>query len=110
AGLVLMHGSLAPNGAGHGRDLGLVAIGADGDRLAAREIDTVEIGEKAVHEVYTCLLAVADDVDAGVFLPFHREDGGVDLARRERIALEPPGGPEFLRFSKPEGLRQTAGD
>ena len=110
ARLELVDGALAADGAGHGRDLGLVAVGADADRLPAIEVDAVEIGEKAVHEMDARLLAVAHDVDAGVLLPLHREDGGVDLARGERVALELPGGPEFLRLGEPEGLGQTAGD
>ena len=77
---------------------------------AAVEIDAVEIGEKAVDEMDARLLAVADDVDAGVLLPLDREDGGVDLAGRERVALEPPGGPELFRLGEPEGLGQAAGD
>ena len=103
-------GTLAADRAGHGRDLGLVAVGADADRLAAGEIDAVEIGEKAMDEMDARLLAVADDVDARVLLPLDREDGGVDLARRERVALEAPGGPELLRLGEPDGLGQAAGD
>ena len=105
-----MDGALAADRAGHGRDLGLVAVGADADHLPAAEIDAFEIGEKAVDEVDARLLAVADDVDPGVLLQLHREDGRVDLARRERGAFELPGGPEFLRLGEPEGLRQAAGD
>jgi hypothetical protein len=106
----LVHGPLAADRASHGRDLGLVAVGADTDRLPTVEVDALEIAEKAMDEMDARLLAVADDVDAGVLLALHREDGRVDLARRERVALEPPCGPKFFRFSKPEGLRQAAGD
>jgi hypothetical protein len=92
------------------RDLCLVAVGADADRLPAVEIDAVEIGEKAVDEMDARLLAVAHDVDSRILLQLHREDRGVDLARRERGPLQPPGGPELFRFSEPRGLRQAAGD
>ena len=81
ARLELVDGALAADRAGHGRDLGLVAVGADADRLPAVEVDAVEIGEKAVDEMDARLLAVADDVDASVLLALDREDGGVDLAR-----------------------------
>ena len=103
-------GALAADRAGHGRDLGLVAVGADADRLPAIEIDAVEIGEKAVDEMDARLLAVADDVDARVLLQLHREDGRVDLACRERGAFQLPGRPELFRFCEPRGLRQAAGD
>ena len=79
-----MDGALAADRAGHGRDLGLVAVGADADRLPAVEIDAVEIGEKAVDEMDARLLAVADDVDPRILLQLDREDGRVDLGRRER--------------------------
>ncbi len=105
-----MHRALAADRAGHGRDLGLVAVGADADRLPAAKVDAVEIGEEAVDEVDARLLAVAHDVDAGVFLFLHCEDRRVDLAGGERGAFELPGGPELFRFSEPQGLRQAAGD
>ena len=105
-----MDRALAVDRAGHGRDLGLVAVGADADRLPAVEIDAVEIGEKAVDEMDARLLAVADDVDSRILLFLHCEDRGVDLAGCERGALQLPGGPELFRFSEPRGLRQAAGD
>src|ERR1700722_17915352 len=85
AGLELVHGPLAADRAGHGRDLGLVAVGAYTDRLPTVEVDALEIGEKAMHEVDARLLPIADDVDPGILLPLHREDRGVDLRRRERV-------------------------
>jgi len=39
------------------------------------------------------LLAVGDDVDAGVFLQFYRQHGGVALGPRQFIALRFPGRP-----------------
>ena len=110
ARLGAMDGALAADRAGHGRDLGLVAVGADADHLPARKIDAVEIGEKAMDEVDARLLAVADDVDPGVLLQLDREYCRVDLARRELGALELPGGPKLFRLGEPEGLGQAAGD
>jgi hypothetical protein len=76
----------------------------DGDRAEAGEIDAVEIGEKAVNEVDAGLLAVADDVDPRVLLPLHREDSRVYLASGERVALEPPCGPQLFRLGEPRGF------
>ena len=45
------------------------------------------------------LLAVADDVDPRVLLPLHREDSRVDRASGERVALEPPCGPQLFSGS-----------
>jgi hypothetical protein len=58
----------APQGAGDGRHLGLVAIIADAHRDAFREIDTLEIFEKTVDEMLARLLAIADDVNPGILL------------------------------------------
>ena len=104
ARLELVDGALAADRAGHRRDLGLVAVGADADRLPAREIDAVEIGEKAVHEMDARLLAVADDVDAGVFLPLHREDGGVDLAAASASPSSFQAGQSFSGSASQRGL------
>ena len=59
----------------------------------AVEIDAVDAFEKAVHEMLPRLLAVADDVDAGVLLELQREQRGVALALarapRRRAATAP---------------------
>ncbi len=54
--------------------------------------------------------AVADDVDAGVFLQFDRQQRGVELALRELVACKLPLRPELVRLGEPGRLRQTAGD
>jgi hypothetical protein len=69
ARLGAVDGPLAADRAGHRRDLGLVAVGADADRLPAGEIDSIEIGEKAMDEMDARLLAIADDVNSRVLLP-----------------------------------------
>ena len=64
ARLGAMDRALAADRPCHRRHLGLVAIGADADRLLAGKIDPVEVREETVDEMDARLLAVADDVDA----------------------------------------------
>ena len=97
-------------GRGDGRHLGLVAVGANADHGLARKIDAVEIGKEAVHEMRARLLAVADDVDAGILLELHGEHRRVELALLERLSLEPPSRPEPLLFGEPDRLRKAACD
>ena len=63
-----------------------------------------------MHEVLARLLAVADDVDAGILLQLEREQRRVILRLRERVALEPPRRPQLVRFRQPGRFRQAAGD
>jgi hypothetical protein len=56
------------------------------------------------------LFAVADDVDAGIFLKFQRQQRGVVLGFRELAAFETPRRPKPVRRGKPCWLWQTAGD
>ena len=95
---------------GDGRHVGFVAVVADADAHAAGEIDTLDPGQKPVHEMLTRLLAVGDDVDAGILLDFQREQRRVALALGERLAVEPPRGPQLARLGEPGRFRQTAGD
>ena len=74
------------------------------------EVDSLDLGEEAVHEVLTRLLAVADDVDAGVFLHLQPEQGRVGLGAIELGAARLPFGPELLGLGEPGGLGQAAGD
>jgi|GEM_PF-6078683 len=60
-------------------------------------------------EVLTRLFAVADDVDAGQFLFFQREDQGVLLAFGQLFVLQAPGRPELFGLGKPGGFGQAAG-
>ena len=98
------------SGAGHDRHHRLVAVVADSHLDLVREIDAVDPLQKSVHEMLARLFAVADDVDAAIFLQLHRKDGGVALAFREFIALQPPGGPKLFGLCKPGRFRQAAGD
>ena len=88
----------------------LVAVGADAHLDLVGEVDAVDEFEKAVHEMLARLLAVADDVDAGVLLQLDREQRGVELGRRELVALQPPLRPQLVRLGEPGGFRQAAGD
>jgi hypothetical protein len=56
------------------------------------------------------LLAVADDVDAGVFLHLEPEQGRVGLGAIEFGAARLPFGPELLGLGEPGGLGQAAGN
>ena len=76
--------------ADHGRAHRLVAIVADAHFDALVEIDAVDRLEKAVDEMLARLLAVADDVDAGVLLQFDRDQRGVVLGGGELFTLQAP--------------------
>ena len=65
------------------------------------EIDAVDEFEKAVDEVLARLLAVGDDVDAGVLLQLDGEKRRVALARFEIGAAEPPRRPQLVGFGEP---------
>ena len=78
--------------------------------LLVLEVDAVEPLDERRHEVAPRLLAVGDDVDAGVLLVEEREAHGVALALRERVAFELPRRPELIGLREPGGFRQAAGD
>ena len=56
------------------------------------------------------LLAVGDDVDAGLLLVLEGQAHGIAPALLERRALETPGRPQRFGRGEPRGFRQTAGD
>ena len=66
--------------AGDRRHHRFVAVVADAHLDLVGEVDAVDEFEKAVHEMLARLLAVGDDVDAGVLLQLEREQRGVELA------------------------------
>ena len=105
-----MHAALELERAGDGRHHRLVAVVADAHLDLAVEIDAVDEFEKAVHEMLARLLAVADDVDAGVLLLLDGEQGGVELGGGELVARELPRRPQLVRLGEPGRLRQAAGD
>ena len=105
-----MHAALELERAGDGRHHRLVAVVADAHLDLAGEIDAVDEFQKAVDEMLARLLAVGDDVDAGVLLQLDREQRGVELASREIGAVEPPLRPQLVRLGEPGRFRQAAGD
>ena len=74
------------------------------------EVDSLELLDEAPHEVAARLLAVGDDVDAGVLLIAKRQGHRVAHALLEGGAVEEPRSPEGLGRGEPRGLGQTAGD
>ncbi len=106
----LMHAALERELAAHHRHHGFVAVGADAHLDLVGEIDAVDEFQKAVHEMLARHFAVADDVDAGVFLQLDRQQRGVELGLRELVAGKPPLRPQLVRLGEPGRLRQAAGD
>ena len=94
----------------HLRHHRLVAVFADSHLDLVGEIDALDIGEKAVHKMLPRLLAFGDDIDAGVFLQFHRQHGGVALGAFKLGAGGFPGRPQHVGLGQPFGFRQRAGD
>jgi hypothetical protein len=74
------------------------------------EVDALDSGQEAVHEMLARSLAVADDVDPGVFLHLQPEQGGVGLGALELGAARLPFRPELLGLGEPRRLGQAAGD
>jgi len=90
ASLPRMDTRAQPQFANHGRAHRLVAVVANAHFDPSVEIDAVDRFEKAVNEMLPRLLAVADDVDAGVLLQLERQHSGVVLGLRELFADRPP--------------------
>ena len=105
-----VHAALQPKLADHPRHHRLVAILSDAHLDLVLKVDAFDELQKAVHEVLARLLAVGDDVDAGVLLLLQDEQRRVALGAREVFALEAPRRPEAVRLGEPEGLWQRAGD
>src|SRR5260221_12422694 len=85
---------LAAERSGDGRHFRVVTVVADAHRDPPGEIDTLDVLEKAMHEVLTRLLAVGDDIDPGVFLPLQYQHRRVALRRAERLTLQRPRPPQ----------------
>jgi hypothetical protein len=50
------------------------------------EIDALDLFQKAMNEMLARLLALGDDVDAGILLQLQRQQRGVALGAREFVA------------------------
>src|SRR5271166_3321435 len=94
--------------AGDRGDLRSITIVADAHRDTFRKIDTLDVFEKPMDKVLSRLLAVCDDIDAGVLLLLQRQQGRIALGFTERLTLRPPRGPQHPRFGQPSRLRQAA--
>jgi hypothetical protein len=94
----------------HLRHHRVVAVVADAHLHLVLEIDAFDELEEAVHEVLARLLAIADDVDAGVLLLLEPKQGGVALGALQLCALRAPRRPELAGLGEPAGLGQAAGD
>jgi hypothetical protein len=73
------------------------------------EVDALDLLQEAVHEMLARLLAVGDDVQAGVLLRLDPQQRGIGLGLRSAspsasIAATACG------FGQPAGLGQAAGD
>ena len=109
-GLGGVHAVAQPQRAGDCRHHRLVAVVADAHFDAPAEVDPFDILQEAVHEMLPRLLAVGDDVDAGVLLQLDRQQRRVALRCGECVARQLPRRPQHVRLGEPGGFRQTAGD
>ncbi len=110
AGLVGMDAAFQPQRRDDLRDHRLVAVFADSHLDLVGEIDALDLLQKAMDEVLPGLFALGDDVDAGIFLKFYCQHGGVALGARQFVAFGFPGRPQRIGLGQPFGLRQRAGD
>ena len=104
-----MHATLQTDRAHDLRHHRVIAIVADAHLDLVLEVDALDRFEKAMHEVLAALLAVGDDVQAGVLLLLDPEQGGVALGLAQRIALLAPLRPQLLGLGEPAGFGQAAG-
>ena len=58
----------------------------------------------------SCLFAITDDVQPGVFLRFDPQQSGIGFGLSQSIPFKLPLRPEFLGFGQPFGFGQTACD
>ena len=85
------------------RHIGVVTV-ANPHCLAVLEIHAVEVLDEGRHEMTTCLLTIADDIDAGRLLVGDSKTHRVALALGEPLAFEQPGRPELIGRGKPGRL------
>ena len=74
------------------------------------KVDALDLLQKAVHKVLARLLAVAHDVQPGVFLRLDPEQRGISLGLLQLSPLSTPLRPEFLGFRQPGRFGQAASD
>jgi hypothetical protein len=108
--LGLVHAAGQRQRADHLRHHRLVAVVADAHLDLVLEVDAGHLLQEAVHEVLARLLAVADDVQAGVLLGLDPQQRGVELGLRQVAAAGLPLRPELFGLGQPGGLGQAAGN
>ena len=108
--LGLMHAAAQAERAGHRRHHRLVAVVADAHLDAPVEVDAVDVLQEPVHEMLARLLAIGDDVDAGILLLLDGQQRRIALGRGKVLAGQLPWRPQHVRFGEPGGLGQAAGD
>ena len=99
-----VHAALQPQRRHHLRHHRVVAVVADAHLDLVLEVDALDLLEEAVHEVLARLLAVADHVEAGVFLGLDPQQRGVGLGLREFGALGFHCGQSFCVSASQPGL------
>ena len=92
------------------RDLRVVAVVANAHGDLVLKVNAFDLLQKTVHKVLARLFAVANHVQAQVFLGFDPKQGGVRLGFDQGVALGLPLRPEFLGFGQPGGFGQAASD
>src|SRR4051812_32054890 len=110
ARLRLVYATLELQRPGDHRHHRVIAVVADAHLHFPAEVDAVDEFEEAVHEMLTRLLAVRNDIDAGILLRLDPQERRVALCALELGARASPGGPELLRFGQPLRLRQASRD
>ncbi len=102
--LRLVHPAAQTQRRDHRRHHGVIAVVADAHLDLVLEVDAFDRFEETVHEVLPRLLAVADDVDAGVFLRLDPQQRRVALALGQRLTRELPLRPQLVGSASQDGL------
>ena len=103
-----MHPRLQRQRRHHLRHHRLVAVFSDAHLDLVGEIDAFDLFQKTVDEVLPRLLALGDDVDAGIFLQFDRQNRRVALGTGQLLTLGLPGRPQRVRLGQPFRFWQGA--
>ncbi|MNM27860.1 hypothetical protein D3C81_383590 [compost metagenome] len=99
---------LTGNSTDNGGDARVIAI-TNPDRFPLLEINAAQVLDEGRDEVLTGLLAITDDIDAGVLLLLQGQAQRILFAFDQFLILKLPGRPERLGLSQPGGFRQTTG-
>ncbi len=102
--LARVDGTLAAQRTDDGGAVRLVAVVADAHPHLVGEVDAVDLFEEAVDEMLARLLALGDDVDAGILLFLESEQGRVALGFEQLLAAALPRRPQHARLGEPRGL------